>query len=589
MLIKKLRPYNIKKGLKYLKHYGFKEFMIRLGERLEKEDVPYGPWYEKHKASDEVLKKQRNRVFKKKILISLLVPVYNTPESYLNEMLASVCAQSYENWELCIVNASPQNHELSEKLKDYEKSDPRIRVKELEENGGIAANTNAALAMAKGDYVAFLDHDDMIAPDALYEAALCIEREEPDIIYTDEDKISGNVHSQPHFKPDFNPDLLRANNYICHLLFVSRSLAEKVGGFREGFDGAQDHDFILRCTEKAKGIAHIPRVLYHWRTHEGSTADNPDSKLYAYEAGVRAVTESLERQGLSARVTQTLDHGFYKLEYEVKGDPLVSVIIPNKDGKTYLRDCIDSVLNAGGYENIEIIVIENNSEDEEIFSYYEELKKDARIRVVSYEGDFNFSAINNYAVREARGEYLLFLNNDIKAISKDWVKGLLGNAQRKEVGAVGCRLRYPDDTIQHAGIILGIGGIAGHAFYNMPANRTGYMHRASTQMDVSAVTAACMMVRKKLFDEIDGFEEELAVAFNDVDLCLRIRQAGYLIVYDAYVELYHYESKTRGAEDTDEKAKRFYSEIEFMRKRWGSALKKDPYYNPNLKLSNGNY
>lgn len=590
--IKKLRPYNIKKGLNYLRHYGFKEFMVRLGERIEPDEVPYGPWYEKHAASEEMLAKQRTRRFKNGAKISVAVPVFHTGEKFLREMIESVQAQTYANWELCIVNASPDDETVCRILDEYAAADNRIAYKNLEENLGIGANTNKAFEMAAGDYIALLDHDDLLAPDAFYEAALRIEAEAPGIIYTDEDKVSGDelVHTQPHFKPDFNPDLLRANNYICHLLIVKRELVQKVGGFREGFDGAQDHDFILRCTECASKISHIPRILYHWRTHSQSTADNPLSKQYAYEAGVKAVRESLERCGLTGRVSQSLDHGFYKVEYDFTGEPLVSVIIPNKDNKDTLKTCIDSVLGKSTYKNIEIIIVENNSETAEIFEYYKELEQNERIRVIKWEQDFNYSAINNFAVKYANGEYLLFLNNDIEVITPSWIEGLLGNAARSDVGAVGCKLNYPDKTIQHAGIIVGIGGIAGHAFLNMPANRTGYLHRASTQMDVSAVTAACMMMRKSVFEEVGGFEERLSVAFNDVDFCLRIGQKGYLIVYDAYVEMYHYESKTRGAEDTDEKARRFYTEIEFMRTRWMKLLKSgDPCYNPNLTLSKHNY
>ncbi len=331
--LKKIRPYNIKKGFKYLKHYGFREFMIRLQERLEPDEVPYEPWYAKHAVSDEELKRQAERKFAEDIKISIAVPVFHTKEQFLREMIDSVRNQSFSAWELCIANASPKDETVRRVLKEYEEADKRICVRELEKNDGIGANTNRAFEMATGKYIALLDHDDLLAPDALFEAALKIEESQPDIIYTDEDKVSGAAltHAQPHFKPDFNPDLLRANNYICHFLLIKREIVEKAGGIREGFDGAQDHDFILRCTELSKNIAHIPRVLYHWRTHEASTADNPDSKLYAYEAGVRAVSESLKRQCIRAEVSQTKDYGFYKVKYEIDGEPEVSIIIPNKE------------------------------------------------------------------------------------------------------------------------------------------------------------------------------------------------------------------------------------------------------------------
>lgn len=590
--IKKLKPYNIKKGFRYLKHYGLKEFLVRLQERMEPEEVPYGPWYEKHKRTEQELKKQSEKRFKKNVLISVAVPVYHTGELFLRQMIESVMDQSYKNWELCIVNAGPDDEKVREILNEYAEKDKRIRVRELAENEGIGKNTNRAFEMAEGEYVALLDHDDLLAPDALFEVACAIERSHPDIIYSDEDKASGEnlEHTQPHFKPDFNIDLLRANNYICHLLVIRKTLIDKVGGFREGFDGAQDHDFIFRCSDNADIIVHIPRILYHWRTHQASTADNPASKLYAYEAGIRAVRENIERNGEEAEVTHTKDYGFYKVVYKVRRRSLVSIIIPNKDNKDTLKKCIDSVLTKTTYDNYEIIIVENNSTQQETFDYYKELEKNSRIRVIKWEKEFNFSAINNYAAKSANGEYLLFLNNDIEVRSADWIDGMLGNAQRKDVGIVGCRLLYPDNTIQHAGVIIGIGGIAGHAFTNLPAARSGYMHRASTQVDYSAVTAACMMISKKLFEEVGGFEEKLTVAFNDIDLCLRVREKGYLVVYDAYVEMIHYESKTRGSEDSKEKVRRFQDEIEYMRTRWIDILKQgDPYYNPNLTLSKWNF
>ena len=590
--IKKLKPYNIKKGFRYLKHYGLKEFLVRLQERMEPEEVPYGPWYEKHKRTEQELKKQSEKRFKENVLISVAVPVYHTGELFLRQMIESVINQSYKNWELCIVNAGPDDEKVKEILNEYAEKDKRIRVRELAENEGIGKNTNRAFEMAEGEYVALLDHDDLLAPDALFEVACAIERSHPDIIYSDEDKVSGEnlEHTQPHFKPDFNIDLLRANNYICHLLVIKKTLIDKVGGFREGFDGAQDHDFIFRCSDNADIIVHIPRILYHWRTHQASTADNPASKLYAYEAGIRAVRENIERNGEEAEVTHTKDYGFYKVVYKVRKRSLVSIIIPNKDNKDTLKKCIDSVLTKTTYDNYEIIIVENNSTQQETFDYYKELEKNSRIRVIKWEKGFNFSAINNYAAKSANGEYLLFLNNDIEVRSADWIDGMLGNAQRKDVGIVGCRLLYPDNTIQHAGVIIGIGGIAGHAFTNLPAARSGYMHRASTQVDYSAVTAACMMISKKLFEEVGGFEEKLTVAFNDIDLCLRVREKGYLVVYDAYVEMIHYESKTRGSEDSKEKVRRFQDEIEYMRTRWIDILKQgDPYYNPNLTLSKWNF
>ena len=591
--LKKIRPYNIQKGFRYLKHYGLREFLVRLSERMEPEEVPYGPWFEKHKVSREQLEKQRGRKWERMPLLSIVVPAYRTPEEFLAQMIDSLLAQSYERWELCIANGSPKDEGMQKVLREYTGKDSRIRVKDLEENLGIAENTNAALAMASGEFVGLLDHDDLLAPNALYEVAdRILTDDQTDVLYTDEDKVTTDLkeHFQPHFKPDFSIDLLRSNNYICHFFVVRRSLLEKAGGFRRDFDGAQDYDFIFRCTEAARKIVHIPEVLYHWRTHRESTADNPVSKMYAFDAGKRAIESHLKRCREQGVVSHTKDLGFYRVDYPVQGNPLVSVIIPSKDHSDMLMRCVNSIKEKTKWKNYEIIIAENNSVQKETFDCYQKLQEDPRIRVITWEREFNYSAINNFAVREARGEYLLFLNNDVEVISEGWMTFMLGNCQRREVGIVGAKLYYPDDTIQHAGTIIGIGGIAGHAFLNMPRSRTGYLHKASIQLNLSAVTAACMMMKRSVFENLQGFEERLGVAFNDVDLCLRTVQAGYLVVYLPWAQLYHYESRSRGAEDNEEKIRRFQSEIEFMRTRWISLLKSgDPYYNKNLTLSKWNY
>lgn len=598
--LKKLKPYNIQKGLRYLRHFGVREFLVRLSERMEPEEVPYGPWYEEHKAGREELERQRKQSLLwngekgYSCVFSIVVPVFHTPEVFLRQMIESVRDQSFPYWELCIANAAPEDESVHAILEEYCRKDSRIRVRDLQENKGISENTNAAFAMAQGEFVGLLDHDDLLAPDALYEMAKRLRtKPETDIFYTDEDKVTTDLgeHFQPHLKPDFNLDLLRSNNYICHFFVVRRSLAEQVGGFRPEFNGAQDYDFIFRCAEQAGEISHIPRILYHWRVHSASTADNPASKMYAYEAGKRAIEGNLERTGTKGEVSLRADYGFYDIRYPVQGEPLVSVLIPNKDQKETLLKCVHSVLEKSTWKNLEIIIIENNSEDPATFACYRELEKDGRIRVVTFPGKvFNYSAINNFGVREARGDYLLFLNNDIEVISPDWVEQLLGNCQRPEVGIVGAKLYYPDNTIQHAGIVIGIGGIAGHAFLGLARAKSGYLHKASLQMDYSAVTAACMMMKKSVFQETGGFEERLRVAFNDVDLCLRTVEKGYLVVYNPHAEMYHYESKSRGAEDSPEKIRRFQEEIEFMRTRWISILKEgDPCYNPNLTLSKWNY
>lgn len=591
--MKKIKPYNIQKGLRYLKHYGPKEFWIRLCERMEPEEVPYGPWFENHKTAESELEKQRKHIFQKNPVFSVVVPAYKTPVLFLEQMIDSVRSQTYPHWELCIANASPQDREMAAVLERYMKLDGRIRVKNLDENLGIAENTNEAFSMASGEFAGLLDHDDLLAPQALFRMADAFNKNsEYDVFYTDEDKVTTDLseHFQPHFKPDFNLDLLRSNNYITHFFVVRTALVKKVGGFRREYDGAQDYDFIFRCVEQAKEICHIPEVLYHWRTHKASTADNPASKMYAFDAGKRAIEGNLARSGVKGVVSHTKDLGFYQVEYPVKGNPLISILIPNKDQKDSLKKCLDSVFEKSTYTNYEIIIIENNSVEDETFAYYKELEKRSNVKIVTWKGEFNYSAINNFGEMEANGDYLLFLNNDVEVINPRWMEEMLGNCQRKEVGIVGAKLYYPDDTIQHAGTIIGIGGIAGHAFLNMPRSRTGYLHKASIQMDLSAVTAACMMMKKDVFDKLGGFEEKLTVAFNDVDLCLRTVQAGYLVVYNPRVELYHYESKSRGSEDSEEKVRRFQGEIEFMRTRWIRILKNgDPNYNKNLTLSKWNY
>ena len=592
-MFRKLSPYTIRKGFRYMKHYGLKEFWIRLHERFEPEEVPYGPWYRAYIPTEETLETQRKQKFDYSPLISIAVPAYQTPVEFLRQMIESLIVQTYSNWELCIVNASPDNEEMQKVLAEYSAGDSRVRFCNLKENLGIAENTNCAFAMAKGEFVGLLDHDDLLAPNALYEIVKILQdHPQADALYTDEDKVTTELdeHFQPHLKPDFNLDLLRSNNYICHFFVVRKSIVEKAGGFRKEFDGAQDYDFIFRCTENAGEVLHVPEILYHWRTHKASTADNPASKMYAFEAGKRAIEAHLERTGTKGEVSHTQDLGFYRVKYPVQGKPLVSVIIPNKDEKETLQTCLEMLEKNTGYQNFEIIIVENNSTTDEIFRYYKELSGNRKIHLLRWGKEFNYSAINNFAVAHAKGEYLLFLNNDVKSINPDWLEEMLGVCQRPEVGGVGAKLIYPDNTIQHAGCVIGMGGIAGHMFVDMPADRTGYLHKASLLQDMSAVTAACLLMKKEVFEQAGGFTEELAVAFNDVDLCLKVRKNGYLIVYDPYVKLYHMESKTRGAEDSKEKVRRFQTEIEYMRCHWIDILKNgDPCYNKNLSLTKWNY
>jgi GT2 family glycosyltransferase len=448
------------------------------------------------------------------------------------------------------------------------------------------------MAMATGAYVALFDHDDLLTEDALYEVADAAQRTGADVIYSDEDKIKGSTGEryQPNFKPDFNLDLLRSNNYICHLLVVRRALIEQVGGLNREYDGAQDHEFLFRLVEATEKIAHIPKVLYHWRVHAASTADNPLSKKYAYDAGKRAVLEHIRRCGEDGEVTDTKFPGFYRVRYQVTGEPLVSIVIPNKDERETLKSCLESIWQTSTYRNYEIIIVENNSTEEETFAYYKEIDGKNGVRVVYWKEGFNYSALNNFGYTFARGDYILCLNNDITVITPDWIERMLGQCQRKQVGIVGVRLYYPDDTIQHGGVIVGIGGVAGAMFVGMPRARSGYLRKAILQQDLSAVTAACMMVDRSAWEAAGGFNEDLAVAFNDIDFCLKVRQKGYLVVYEPGVEMYHYESKSRGYEDTPEKQMRFKKEIDYMQAHWAEILREgDPYYNPNFSLKTCDY
>lgn len=598
--VKAISPSYVRKGYRYLKMHGMKQFVVRLGERFSERDMGYETWFALNRATEEELERQRKTVFEHPIKISVAVPVYKTPEKFLRAMIESVTAQTYPFWELCIVDASPvttaenepqKKTMLTDIIEEYRAQEERIRYQILDSNGGISENMNRAVGMAKGEFVGFLDHDDLLEPDTLFEMAQMILADETvDAVYTDEDKTDrkGKQFLTPNMKPDFNLDLLRSNNYICHFFIVRRSIAISVGGFHSEFDGAQDHDFIFRCTEEARKVAHVHKVLYHWRTHEGSTSDNPNSKLYAFEAGKRAVQAHLKRAGVEAEVLDTPDLGYYRVKYPVQGNPMVSILIPNKDQKETLEKCLKALREKTEYENYEILVIENNSTTQEIFDYYKEIDGRNHVRVLYWKDGFNFSAINNFAAKQAKGEYLVLLNNDTEIITKGWLKELLGTCQRPEVGMVGAKLYFPDDTVQSAGTIIGMGGLADHAFVNMPRAQSGYMHRASIQMDLSGVTAACAMVKKSVFEEVGGFEEDLTVAFNDVDLGLKIVTAGYLIVFDPYAEVYHYESKSRGADD--EQNDRHKWEVRYTQEKWADFLAAgDPCYNKNLTLSKHNF
>ena len=582
------------KTLRYLQRNGLKNTAYKVYRklfRLEKQD--YDRWRRENRLTEEEKRRQRETVFPEGPCFSILVPLYRTPEKYLRAMLESVLSQTYGNWELLLADGSGGDwKETEEILRGYlekEGERGRIRYRKLEENKGIGGNTLEALSMAVGDYVVFLDHDDTLAENACFELAKAIggKKPAPDFLYTDEDKMNGEgtEFREPHFKPEFNLYLLESMNYLCHLVCVKRTLALGAGGFDPAFEGAQDYDFVLRCTEQAERICHIPKVLYHWRSHENSTASRAESKTYAREAGKRALEEHLKRTGKKGTVREGTSEGLYHVSYDLPYEPLVSVLIPNKDHGEDLTKCLAS-LQKQSYQNWEAIVIENNSTLEETEKTYREWEeKEKRVRVIRYEGSFNYPAVNRAGAEAAKGEYLLLLNNDTEWIDPEGLRELLGYGMQPEVGITGAKLLYGDDTIQHAGIILGIGGVAGHAFQGLPRDERTYMWRSWCTQELSAVTGACLLVRKSVFEETGGMDEAFGVAFNDVDFCLRVREAGYRVVYNSEVLLYHYESKSRGAEDTLEKLRRFHREAVLFMDRHKKELEKgDPFYSPNLTL-----
>lgn len=567
-----------------------KGFFGRLFGKETVAEGGYEAWIARHKADKRVLRRQKHASFAQKPLISIVIPLYCTPLPYLKELIESVRRQSYENWQLCLADGSPDD-KVKEFLEKHYGREKRIVYQKLEENGGISVNTNAAAELAKGEYLMFCDHDDTLEPDALYEIVKAINDTDADVVYTDEDKVSmdGQHYFDPNFKPDFNLFRLRENNYICHIFVVRKSLTDETGMLRSEFDGAQDFDFILRCCEKAKKITHIPKVLYHWRCHMDSTAADPSSKAYAYEAGRKAIREHYQRMGIDAKVDMTERPGWYRSHIKVQGNPMVSIIIPNKDHTDDLELCLFSMSRKSTYRNYEVLIVENNSEKEETFEYYKKLpERYPKVRVLTWEKEFNYSAINNFAAEEAQGEYLLFLNNDVEILTPDWIEEMLQNCQQENVAAVGAKLYYPDDTIQHAGVVLGLGGIAGHIMCRASREDPGYFGRMISVQEISAVTAACMMVKKSEFDSVKGFDETFQVAFNDIDLCMKFRAAGKKIVFTPYAELYHYESKSRGLEDTPEKQFRFDKEVKRFQEKWAQQLEMgDPYYSPNLSVTEG--
>ena len=548
-------------------------------------------------------KEERETVFDRMIKISILVPLYNTPEPFLRDMITSVLNQTYQNWELCLADGSDAEHEEVGRIcREYLEKDSRIVYQKLLKNEGISGKTNECLKLATGEYIGLFDHDDILHPSTLYEYVKAVNEQDADYIYCDETTFkNGDINKMltMHFKPDYAVDNLRANNYICHFSVFAKRLLEGEELFRSRFDGSQDHDMILRMTDRAKHIVHIPKLLYYWRCHEGSVASGIDAKPYVVAAAKGAVADHLKRHGFthfqitSTRAFETI----FKIRYEIIGDPMISIVIPNKDHAVDLKRCITSILEKSTYENYEIVIVENGSETKEIFDYYTSLKEYDNIRVVTYEkpegqNGFNYSAVNNFGVKQTKGDYILLLNNDTEVITVNWMEELLMYAQRKDVGAAGAKLYYGNKTIQHAGVVLQLGAhrTAGHSHYGQSRENLGYMGRLCYAQNVSAVTGACLLVKKSLFKEVGGLDESFAISLNDVDFCLKLREKGLLNVFTPFAELYHYESVSRGLDDSGEKAERYNRESAHFREKWKTVLEKgDPYYNPNFSLDRSDF
>ena len=574
----------------------FKQWLkgpITMDDVIEKMFNQYKLWIAQNEPDAEGLKRQREEsfTFSYRPKISIITPVWNTDKKWLNLAIESVLNQTYANWEFCLADGNSTKPHVKQILQDYAKKDPRIKVKFLSENKGIAGNSNEALSLATGEFIGLLDHDDELAPFALYEVVkLLNERPDADFVYSDEDKFTKRGERIfPFYKPDWSPDMFLSCMYTCHLGIYRKKIVDSLGGFKLGYEGSQDYDLVLRFIERTDRIYHIPKILYHWRRTTESTASIANAKIYAYVAAKKAISDFLTRQNIRAEVMDGAWTGSYRVRRAITGNPLVSIIVPTKDSLGILQRCIGTILQKTDYPDYEILIVDNQSTEPETLNYFAEIEGHPKVKIIQYNRPFNFSAINNYAVSQAHGEHILFLNNDTEVISSEWLSAMVEHSQRKGVGAVGAKLLYPDDKIQHCGIILGLGQfkdqrVAGHP-YRRCSEEFDYTGRVSIICNYSAVTCACLMLRKEIFEKVGGFDENLHIAFNDVDLCLKIRKEGYLIVYTPYALLYHHESYSRGYEDTPEKLARFLEETKYMRNSWGQVIDRgDPYYNPNLTL-----
>lgn len=594
--LKRVYPLIIQTFRQYGFTYLFKETIryIRFGPIPEMNGQEYNEFYESfiNSYSEETVQEKINELSTKPVF-SIIIPVYNVKPALLDQCIQSVINQQYPHWEICLYDDASTKRKTIACLKKWEKYDKRIKIQYGKKNQHISGASNSAIGMATGDFICLLDNDDTLVSIALYEMALIINKKPTaDFIYSDEDKISKSGELvEPYFKSDFNFDLLLANNYICHFVAIRKTVGDKIGWFRKGYEGAQDHDLFIRISEITKNIVHIPKILYHWRKTEGSTADSFNEKDYASEAAIKLLNDYLDRNNIQGSVHKTDYPGAYRIKRSITEEKLVSIIIPFKDQVKLLKKCISSIINKSDYKNYEIILVSNNSSKKATFDYLKEISnKFENIKVFEHNIPFNYSEINNWAVQKAKGEYILLLNNDIEAISKEWLSAMVEHIQRPEVGAVGAKLLYSDNTVQHAGVVLGIGGVAGHSCKNTTQDHPGYYYRSVITNEFSACTAACLMVKKEIFSHVGGLNEtDLKIAFNDIDLCLKIGQLGYKIIYTPYSLLYHYESKSRGLEDTIEKLNRFKKEESYMKRTWGKLLLNDPFYNPNLSLRKDNF
>lgn len=577
-----------KKGFKYMAKNGISHTIQRAKIEKLRKQASYPNWLARNEVLDIEAMTQEIATFHYQPKISIAMPVYNVEEKWLRLCIDSILNQVYTNWELCMADDASTDPNVKKILTEYQQLDERIRVVFREQNGHISEATNSALAIATGEFVALLDNDDELAINAFYEVVKVLnENPELDLIYSDEDKIDmdGN-RSDPAFKPDWSPDLLLGTNYISHLGVYRRSILEEIGGFRKGYEGSQDYDLVLRFTEKTtkERITHIPKVLYYWRMLPTSTAVDQGSKGYAFEAGLRAVQDALVRRGINGHATHGAANGLYDVYYDIESEKLVSIIIPTKNGYKDVQRCVSSIIEKTTYQNYEIIMADNGSTDPKMQELYAKFEQQlpGRFFVESIDIPFNFSTINNRAAKKAHGEYLLFLNNDTEVITENWLTLMVSFAQQERIGCVGAKLLYPNNTVQHAGVILGLGGVAGHGHYGYPRGDLGYFGRLAINVNYSAVTAACLLMKKADFDAVGGFEEAFTVAFNDVDLCLKVQALGRDNVWLHEAELYHFESQTRGYDDKGKKKKRFEQEKVMMEEKWGPLIENDPFYNPNL-------